>query len=153
MKKSCFVLSLLFISLAVNMNLAAQSNDIIDALLAEEQASYGKAAYLALTASGLITEEQSPEQALEVLKEQGWKLDVLEAAEPIKLGEYSFILMKVFHIQGGVMYSVIPGPRYAGRELSYLGMIPGSSSPYRTISGEEAVRILGNILEWQEEGS
>lgn len=153
MKKSCLVLYLLFISLVVNMGLAAQSNDIIDALLAEEQASYGKAAYLALTASGLITEEQSPEQALEVLKDQGWKLDILGAAEPIKLGEYSFILMKVFHIEGGVMYSIIPGPRYAGRELSYLGMIPGSPSPYRTISGEEAVRILGNILEWQEEGS
>jgi len=153
MKKSCLVLSLLFISLVVNMGLAAQSNDIIDGLLAEEQASYGKAAYLALTASGLITEEQTPEQALEVLKEQGWKLDILSAAEPIKLGEYSFILMKVFHIQGGVMYSIMPGPRYAGRELSYLGMIHGSPSPYRTISGEEAVRILGNILEWQEEGS
>jgi hypothetical protein len=153
MKKSGFILFILFISLAVNMNLEAQSNDIIDALLAEEQASYGKAAYLALTASGLITEEQSPEQALEVLKEQGWKLDILGAGEPIKLGEYSFILMKAFHIQGGVMYSILPGPRYAGRELSYLGMILGSPSPYRTISGEEAIRILGNILEWQEEGS
>jgi hypothetical protein len=79
MKKSYFILSLLFLCLAVNMNLAAQSNDIIDALLAEEQTSYGKAAYLALAASGLITEEQSPEQALEVLKEQGWKLDILGA--------------------------------------------------------------------------
>jgi len=153
MKKSGFALSLLFISLAVNMSLAAQSNDLIDALLAEEEASYGKAAYLALTASGLITEEQSPEQALEVLQEQGWRLDILTAGEPIKLGEYSFILMKAFHIQGGLMYSIMPGPRYAGRELSYLGMILGSPSPYRTISGEEAVRILGNILEWQEEGS
>ncbi len=153
MKKSCFALSLLFISLVVNMGLAAQSNDIIDALLAEEQASYGKAVYLALTASGLITEEHSPEQALEVLKEQGWKLDILEAGEPIKLGDYSFILMKAFHIQGGLMYSIMPGPRYAGRELSYLGMIPDGPSPYRTISGEEAVRILGNMLEGQEEGS
>jgi hypothetical protein len=62
------------------------------------------------------------------------------------LGEYAYILMKAFHMQGGIMYSIFPGPRYASRELAFLEMIPGSASSGRTLSGEEVIRILGNVL-------
>ncbi len=151
MKKSRALLFLFFVLIAGSMTLAAQSNEIIDDLLAEEEASFGKSVYLALVAADLIPEEATPEEAVAVLEEYGWKVKIWESEEPIRLGEYSFIIMKAFHMQGGLMYSIIPCPRYACRELSYLKLIPGSSSPYRTLSGEEAVRILGYVLEWKEE--
>ena len=153
MKKSRVLLFLFFVLTAGSMTLAAQSNDIIDGLLAEEQASYGKAVYLALTAAGLIPEEATPEEAIAVLEEKGWRVEIRGVEDPIRLGEFSFIIMKTFNIKGGLMYRIISCPRYACRELTYLKLIPGSPSPYRTLSGEEAVRILGNVLEWKEERS
>jgi hypothetical protein len=58
--------------------------------------------------------------------------------------------MQAFEIKGGVMYRIFPGPRYAGRELSYLGLIRGNGSPTRTFDGDEAIGILGRLLEWKE---
>ncbi len=142
---------LFFILISAVMILSAQSNLIIDDLLGEEKATFGKTAYLALAAAGIIPEEATLEDAIYVLEKQEWRIDLKEPEDPITLGEFSFLLMKAFNIQGGLMYSIIPGPRYACRELAYLKIIPGNTSPYRAPSGEEVVRILGRLLEWKEE--
>ncbi len=151
MKMYRALLFLFFILIAGNMTLAGQSNVLIDNLLVEEKATFGKTAYLALAAAGIIPEEATLEDAIYVLEKQEWGIDLKEPDNPITLGEFSFLLMKAFNIQGGLMYSIIPGARYACRELAYLKVIPGNTSTYRTPSGEEVVRILGRLLEWKEE--
>lgn len=131
--------------------LQGQSNVIIDELLEEEAADFARTTYLVLAAAELIGEEAAPEEALLALAELGWRIEVKEAGEPIKLGEYSFMLMKAFNMQGGLMYRILPGPRYASRELKFLKFISGNQSPHRTLSGEEVLRILGRLLEWKGE--
>ncbi len=128
----------------------AQSNELIDRLLEERQATFGKAAALALAAAGIVPAEATEAQALEALGRQGWKVRVRQAEEPVRLGEYAFLLMKAFGIPGGVMYSILPGPRYAARELAYLQLVRGDASPGRLLSGEEVMRILGSVLSYQE---
>lgn len=145
------ILLLAFILLGAIVNVSAQSNEVLDALLEEDTTTYGQAAYLVLTASARIPDDASPATAAEEIAAQGWKVPARTAEEPLTLGEYSFLLMQAFEIKGGIMYRIIPGPRYAGRELAYLKFIKGNTSPYRAFSGEEAIGILGRLLEWKEE--
>lgn len=129
--------------------LDAQSNALVDELLAEQEASLGNAACLALSAAGLVPEDASGEQALALIQEKGWKLPAGPADAPIRLGQYAFLLMQVFEMKGGLMYGLFPGPRYAARELAYLRLIPDRPIPGRKISGSEAMHILGSLLEWK----
>lgn len=128
----------------------AQSNEVIDDLLEEQKTSFGLAAYLVLTATGRIPDGTTTEEAVSALSDQGWIIPKRKVEEPLTLGEYAFLLMQAFQVKGGVMYRIFPGPRYAGREFAYLEFIRGNGSPYRNFSGDEALGILGRLLEWKE---
>jgi hypothetical protein len=129
--------------------LTAQSNEFVDLLLDTPQASLGQAAYLVLTARGVLTEQASPEQAVEALARQGWKTPARQAAEPLTLGEYCYLLMQAYEVKGGLMYRIAPGPRYAARELAYRKLVRGKAYPNRSLSGQEALSILRGLLEWK----
>jgi len=154
MRKKCFLLLLagaLFL-LSVSL-LCAQSNETLDRFLEQEQAVYGYSAYMVLTAAGKLPEEASPKEAAAAVSRMGWSDKLSASDDLINLGEYSSLLMKVFDIRGGLMYTLFPGPRYAARELKYLQCIPGKAAPGRSISGTDAIQILGRVLEWKEERS
>jgi len=85
--KARLYIFLLFVFLFRNSSSAsAQSNEIIDRLLEEERATWGKTAYLVLSAARIIPEDATEEQALEALKQTGWKLKLKGTEEPIQLG-------------------------------------------------------------------
>ena len=142
--------TLFFLSIS---HLCAQSNETLDRFLAQERAVFGYSAYMVLTAAGELPEEASPQEAAAAVSRIGWSDKVSASETPISLGEYSYLLMKAFDIRGGLMYTLFPGPRYAARELKYLQIIPGKPAPGRSISGTDAVQILGRVLEWKEERS
>ena len=150
-RKLTLLLALVLLAGAVNS--WGQSNEILDVLFEESATTLGQAAYLVLTASGLLAEEATPAEAAAALAGQGWTVPERAALEPLTLGEYSHLLMQAFQLEGGLMYRLFPGPRYAGRELAYLRLIRGDTSPYRSFSGEEAIGIIGRLLEWKEEQS
>ncbi|MDA3937724.1 MAG: hypothetical protein PF693_00230 [Spirochaetia bacterium] len=132
--------------------LSAQSNTVIDELLEKTEADWGKTSYMVLSAAELISENETIPEVLAMLSEQQWNLPSKLSEDPITLGEYSYMLMEAFNIPGGIMYRILPGPRYAARELSYLKFIDKDKSPYRTLSGEEVLRIMGRVMEWKEAG-
>jgi hypothetical protein len=88
---------------------------------------------------------------MEALKQQDWGIKVPEQPTDISLGQYAYLIMKAFNIPGGLMYRLMPGSRYAAREIAYLGFVTENPSPYRSISGQEAMQILNNVLSWKEE--
>jgi hypothetical protein len=150
MKKAWAVAALLAASI---LPAAAQSNQLIDRLLEQPRASFGACAYLVLAASGALAQEATEQQALEELGRLGWKrLEVRQADEPIRLGEYCYLIMKAFKLKGGLMYRLFPGPRYAVRELAYLGVLRGKAYTSRYPSGEEAVQTLSRFMEWKGGG-
>lgn len=150
MKKSGTFLVLL---LSITLPLAAQSNQLLDQLLDQPAAQFGPVVYMTLTAAKLLPDTATPEQALQTLQQQNWKVQILPAEAPIPLGDYAFLLMKAFKLSGGVLYSLFPGPRYACRELGYLKIITTDARPNRGVSGEEAVHILGNVMARKEGAS
>lgn len=143
LKKSWVLLALL---VGTALPLAAQSNQVLDQLLDEQKASFGKVVYMTLAAAKLVPDTATIDQAMDALQAQGWKVKALPADAPIPLGDYSYLLMKAFKVSGGILYSLFPGPRYACRELGYMKVIPSDPRPLRNLSGEEAVRILGNLM-------
>ncbi|MCF7929533.1 MAG: hypothetical protein K9L68_12225 [Spirochaetales bacterium] len=130
--------------------IGAQSNDLIDELLEEKEAQFGKVVYLTMVASGQLEENAGEEDALSALEATGWNLPSKAVESPITLGEASYLYMKALDIPGGLFYSLFPGPRYAYRELLYLDLIPRRSGPGVTVSGEEAVGLLSRALAWKE---
>jgi hypothetical protein len=140
------IVSLLALFLAV-LPLEAQSNTVIDALLAADSAAFGDAVYLVLSAARIIPEKAAPDDAVWTLQAKDWRVAGRSAKAPITIGEYAFLLMKAFDIRGGILYRLFPGPRYACRELAFLGLLEGSTATRRRLAGGEAVRILSRFLE------
>lgn len=144
------LLLVVLVGLSVTVGFA-QSNALIDQVLEQKKVGYSYAAYLVLSGAGIIQDTSTPEQAMEALKQQDWGIKVPEEPTDISLGQYAYFIMRAFDIQGGIMYRLLPGARYAAREIAYLGFVADNPSPYRGLSGEEALQILNNVLAWKEE--
>jgi hypothetical protein len=127
-----------------------QSNDRIDELLAQGQARLDSTAYILLSAGGAIGEADGAEIAMEKLAELGCIPAAAAPDSAVSVQDLSYYLMKVLGMKGGVMYSLLPGPRYAYRELDHLKLVNSAGGPFRVVSGEEVVRTLGQTLAWQK---
>lgn len=148
MKKLGFV-ALAFLLLPA-LWIPAQSNEVLDRILAEEQLTYGSAAYLLIFATGKAAEDTSPEQAAALAGQAGFALEGFAPRDVLSIGQYSFMLMRAFELSGGIMYRIVPGPRYAAREMKYAGVIQGPAIPGMAVSGNEALRMLERILHQRE---
>jgi len=126
--------------------LMAQSNEVMDAVLGEATLSYGNAAYLVGTASGHLAETVTPADAGPQLEQQGLGRPGLKPTDPVTLGEFSYMLTRAFRISGSILYAILPGPRYATRELVFLGVITGPAMPGMAVSGDRALRISEQII-------
>ena len=132
------------------MPLTAQSNELIDELLDQEQARYGLAVYLALVSVEMLPEDAIEEEAIEVLGQKGWGVPIKAPEDTILLGEFAFLVMKALDLPGGLMYLIFPGPRYASRELNFRRITLGRNNPYKVLSGDDVAGILGRALRWKE---
>ncbi len=125
----------------------AQSASSIDKILSEEALSFGSASYLLLVSAGLAGDETALSGAAEKTGELISYFSGKDPDDTLSLGEYSFLLMSLHKEEGGIMYRLAPGPRYAARELSFLQVIQGKAYPNDPVSGERALRILERYLE------
>lgn len=150
MKRNCFFL--FFFTVILTGFAFSQSNELIDTLLDEQSAGFGNTAYMVLSAASIIDESSTIQDAVDILSGDDWKnFEGKKTEDPVTLGEYSYMLMESFGIQGGIMYRLLPGPRYAVRELKYMGFVDDTDAS-KPVSGEEVIRILGYVLEWKEAG-
>lgn len=147
MKKSLLLAAFLVLGV---LGLFAQSNALIDEYLDKSEADYASSAYFILSAAGLVPDSASPGDAVEKARSQ-WGIEPPEGRESLNLGEFSHLVMQAFGIPGGIMYTLVPGPRYAARELEFRDFILDKPRPGRMLSGEEALSIIGEALTWQEE--
>jgi hypothetical protein len=131
-------------------SLAAQSNEVLDAVLGQANLSYGNAAYLVGTASGRVADTVTPEDSVPQVEQAGLGLPGRGPSDPVTLGDFSYMLTRAFGVHGGLMYWILPGPRYATRELAYLDIISGPAKADMPLSGERALRILERMLDRKE---
>ena len=163
--KHLIYLSLFFVPVLLN----AQTAGELDKLLEPTSVlSYSQAAKFVLSSIGNndLTEEDAaaPKEAavpkeneeseeivsyteFEQAVKNGWLSKNASPDSSIKLDELSFLLMEAFGIKGGLMYKIIPGPRYAYRSLVSRSLIRGTVDPSMKVSGTMFLNILGNVLD------
>jgi hypothetical protein len=141
------VLPCLFIALLPAVAALAQSNEFVDGLLQKQSVTVGQVSYLVLVASDNLGEDADEARAFELMGNLGWAPRGASIDRPIDLGSYSYILMRAFGLKGGIMYSLVPGPRYAYRELAALQVIQGRSDPSAPVDGAMAIRMLGRVFD------
>jgi hypothetical protein len=130
--------------------LSAQSAKAMDDFLAKSQADFATSVYVIRAAAGKAPDTASPAQAVSGLAGIGLAELATAPDRPMSLGEFSYIAMKAFDIPGGLLYTLLPGPRYATRELAYLKILSGTPDDGRLLSGEEIVRFTGRAADLKE---
>lgn len=146
-KKATAFLSVVFLLIVATPVVIAQSNEIIDQLLEEQQATLGKSAYLVLLAADLISENSTPVESVEALASFDWGFDNATPEDAVDLGSLAFMIMKSFDMKGGIMYTIFPGRRYAVKEFAFRTLTLESASQYRILSGIDVANILGRSLD------
>jgi hypothetical protein len=143
------------ILIAAAVSLSAQTADELDKLLETPELSFAQASRFVLAQADVSGGEfaqnsaQATEAAFVLARERGWVRGSADAS--IRLGELCFLIMNAFDIRGSLLYVLFPGPRYAFRELDYLGLVPGRPDPALTLSGDELLRILMLVTAYTEE--
>ncbi|MDC7233002.1 MAG: hypothetical protein PQJ58_07205 [Spirochaetales bacterium] len=154
MKKS-ILFFLLFLVFMLPVTLTAQSNEVLDVFLEQDKADLGTTSWLILASAGKIDEEASVEDALNwIMKADGLgKMEDLSPRRNITYGEFSYILMEVLEEKGGLMYRLVPGPRYAAREAAYNKWLLGRSAPGRSLKPFEVINTIITVLETEGDQS
>jgi outer membrane protein OmpA-like peptidoglycan-associated protein len=117
----------------------------LERLLDTPALTCGDAAYFTL-ASVMDEPPGGPSAAFALALERGWLPAGAGPGGLITLRTLSLLMMKSFNLEGGLLYRLFPGPRYAYREMTGQGFIEGRAYPGLTVSGERFLRILGSLL-------
>ena len=151
MSKRRFLLVVLGAFFLAAYRLGAQSAEFLDDLMFAEEATFGQASILVLMANGIDEAGEDQDLATQMVVRADWIAGPKEPGMPVTLGDYSLMIMSAFQIPGGLGYRLFHSPRYAARELDYLGLVQGYASPRRILSGQDLLQILGSVMAWLEE--
>ena len=129
----------------------AQTAETLEQITEREQITVGQAAYIAAASAGVIGETESEQAALAALFDSGSDGAASRQDHPVTLAMYSHMLMTAFERDGGLLYSLFPGPRYALRELEFERVIQGGGDPGDTVSGRRALQFASRLRSIAEE--
>jgi len=148
-----FVVKFLFLPLFFlsAMSVFAQNAEDIDALLSTETISYEQAAWFVLGAADAPDFSGSPAEAFAYAAERKWLPAKATPDGMARLDGIALLIMQSHDINGGFMYKLTKGPRYAYRELVYKDIIQGRTEPEMAVSGDLLLFILTRVLYFQED--
>lgn len=126
----------------------AQSANVITDILESDEATYGQVCYLSAIHQGLIAEDATYEEAVEVLFARGQIPESVGAYDTVYLANLAFIYVQIWpSTKGGLMFTLTKGsPRYAFKKLKSDGVIPDNSDPNSVVSGRQALNILTTCM-------
>jgi len=152
MTNTQLLLSTMTMGLLFCATVAGQTAEIMDRIIATPSISVSQAAYLVFVASGKLAEDASPDQAFTLFQEMNWVDAHGDPDRPLRAAEYAFLLTKSYGLQGGFLGELLPSPRYAYRDLVFRGLFAARGDPEETLTGVEAVRILGKVMDSLPQG-
>ena len=138
-----FLPALAFTQTAAEMDVLLQTDAV--SVSAAARFIMGSAGMLPLELSGAAAETAAYKEA----QARGWVKKGPEDA--ITLQDTAFLLMRVFEIKGGLLYSIFRSPRYAYREMIYRRLIQGRAYSNMKVSGQRFLQIVGNTLNYTGE--
>jgi hypothetical protein len=126
----------------------AQTAAELDEILTTAELSNAQAARFTLAAADIVLENPSHLTAFEKAMDRQWFARDAKPETPITYAELSQLLLKAFSLNGGVMYALLPGPRYAYRTLSYYKLLTDEADPGLRVTGVNFLQILGQVLSY-----
>ncbi|HON88620.1 MAG TPA: hypothetical protein PK025_08350 [Spirochaetales bacterium] len=133
---------LVVVYVIVLYQLFAQSAVFLDEILSSKQITFSQAAYLVFVGNGEYQDTVQQKVALEEALKRKWIKQTGNPDNPITVAQFAYLVMRAFGINGGLMYTLFPGPRYGFRELVYKGLIPRTIDPQAYVDGALALRII-----------
>jgi outer membrane protein OmpA-like peptidoglycan-associated protein len=137
-------------------SLYGQTAADMERLMDSREITCAQACRFVLPAAGALDENAGTGAAFAAARERGWLPRGAAEEDAVKLGDLSFLVLQSFSLKKSFLAALFPGPRYAYRQLDYLGLIPGVRDPSLKVSGERLLQILGRVLSYrgdEEEGS
>ncbi|MDR1421066.1 MAG: hypothetical protein LBI86_11890 [Treponema sp.] len=137
----CVIVLFMAGSVTVRGQTAAEMDRLLDA----GEITCGEAAWFTL-ASTEDNPPSGPAAAFTLAMERGMFPKNTGSGRPLTMGGLSLLMMKTFKIEGGLMYRLFPGVRYAYREMTRQGFMEGRAYPNLRVSGEQFLFVLGTLL-------
>lgn len=75
----------------------------------------------------------------------------LATSAPLTLGELSFLIARYLEVQPGLMGRLLPGPRYALRDLRNERIVLYEANAGAPVPGEVALRTIRRAVVWSAE--
>ena len=146
MPKNYLALILFFLPALIFSQTAAE----LDSLLETNVVTVGTAARFTLGAAGSIPPELGAAEAAGLAYQRAYASGWVKKAQgdEITLKETAFLMMNVFELKGGIMYSIFRNQRYAYREMIYRKLIQGQADANMLLSGQSFLNILGRTLNY-----
>ena len=119
----------------------------VSEIIKTEKTTFGQAAYLVGVYSGSVEESSDYDKAVSALKEKGVISADVDSNKEINLAELSYLCMQTTEMNGGLFYTLFPGPRYAFRELKARGILPALADPGVKVNGRDAIAVLNGCIE------
>ena len=96
----------------------AQSSQVITDILNSEQVSLGQICYLSAVQQGLVAENASYTECIDVLYKKGQIPEPSYEASQVPLVNITYIFAQMWNIKGGVFFRIFHGaPRYAYKQI------------------------------------
>ena len=131
--------------------LYAQSNEQIDRIMGADKTTVADASLLILSSAGILDSDSESGIAVKYINEKKWYKTEIKGNDALTAGNASYLFMKAFKINGGLMYKIAPGPRYALREMKYNDILDKRAETSEIMTGEDFLIFLSEALSWQEE--
>lgn len=137
----------LVIASLVSFALYAQAADKVSEIISAREASYGQAAYLACCARGTVKNEAGYEDALNVLKENGFADLSVNASDKITMKELAKVCSYTWKIEGSLMCKLVGSPRYIFRQMKADEVIDVSADPMGVPSGRNLLAVITDCID------
>jgi hypothetical protein len=124
----------------------AQYGDQLKEIAESDEITIAEALWLVGSVSSSIGPRVAISDARSELEGLSPRLPSGADGEPVTLGQYSYLIVQFFDVQGGFWYGLLPGPLTALRVLQSLGITGESGHAGHPISGSQAVAILRQYL-------
>ncbi len=116
-----------------------------------DKTTVADASLLILSSAGIIDADSDSSIAVKYINDKKWYKAGIKGNDTLTAGNASYIFMKAFKIDGGLMYKIAPGPRYAVREMKYHDILDKRAETSAVMTGEDFLIFLSEALSWQEE--
>ncbi|MCR4940353.1 MAG: hypothetical protein K5930_09655 [Treponemataceae bacterium] len=126
--------------------LFAQSPDELSRMIETEEATVGQVGYFLAVYLELVPDVANGRASLDALETAGYG-SYRNADAPITLSQLAGLCMKVWKMEGGLMYSLFGSNHYAFREFQSKGYLSFSDDPMAHLSGYKALNLIYKCLE------